>query len=250
MSRRKLEVNKKHCSYEELKATYRSCTDARLRTRILAVLQTWDGKPSTEVEQNIHMSASNVRKWVHRYNEQGVLGLKDTRHSNRPSFLSEEQKQEVAVVLQKSPRECGFNKSNWTMPLLKRWIGKQWGIHYKVSSLYDVVHNLEFSLQRPRKQSRNAKKELQEQFKADLRDLLETCDDDTVILYEDEAVITDEPTTTLKWAPKGKQPIVPTDNVGSRERFVMFGAVNPVDGKVHYSTSKSANTDSFKDFLK
>ncbi|MGI6697320.1 MAG: winged helix-turn-helix domain-containing protein [Clostridia bacterium] len=134
------------------------------------------------------------------------------------------------------------------MPLLKRRISKQWGIYNKASSLYDVVHNLGFSLQRPKKQSRNAKKELQEQFKADIRDLLETCDDDTVILYQDEAVITDESTAILKWAPKGKQPIVPTDNVGSRERFVMFGAVNPVDGKVHYSTSKSANTNSLRIF--
>ncbi|HOJ10623.1 MAG TPA: hypothetical protein PK733_08520 [Clostridiales bacterium] len=49
MSKRKLEINKKHSSYEELEAFYRGCNDTKLRTRILAVLQTWDGKPSTEV---------------------------------------------------------------------------------------------------------------------------------------------------------------------------------------------------------
>ena len=30
---------------------------------------------------------------------------------------------------------------------------------------------------------------------------MDTTDDDTVIFYEDEAIITDEPTTTGRWAP-------------------------------------------------
>ena len=250
MSRRKLEINTKHCSYKELEALYKSCSDARLKTRILAVLQIWNGKPSTAVEEDIHMSHSNILKWVHRFNKDGIAGLKDNRHSNRISFLSDEQKQAVAEALNKSPRECGFNKSNWTMPLLKQWISKQWGINYKAGSLYDVVHNLGFTLQRPKKQSRNAKKELQEQFIEELKDLVTNSDDDTIILYEDEAIFTDEPTTTQKWALKGSQPIISTDSAGSRERIVMFGAVDPVEGKVHYSTAEAGNSESFKDFLK
>lgn len=192
MSRRKLEVNRKHCSYEELEASYKECKDANLRTRMLAVLQIWDGKPSLEVAKDIHMAGTNVCKWVHRYNEWGIAGLIDTRHSNKKSYLSSEQKQAVVDALQKSPRECGFNKSNWTMPILKKWINKQWSINYKDSSLYGLVHKIGFTLQRPKKQSRNAKKELQEQYKEELQELFDNSDDDTVILYEDEAIITDE----------------------------------------------------------
>jgi hypothetical protein len=59
-----------------------------------------------------------------------------------------------------------------------------------------------------------------------------------------------EPTITVKWVLKGKQLIVLTDSSGSRERGVMFGAVNPKDGKVYYSTYEAGNTDTFKDFLK
>jgi len=136
------------------------------------------------------------------------------------------------------------------MPLLKLWINKQWGINYKVSSLHDVVHNLGFTLQRPKKQSRNAKKELREQYTDELKELLANVDDDTVILYEDEAIITDEPTVTVKWALKGNQPIVATESSRSRHRTVMFGAVNPKDGEVLYSTYDAGNSETFKDFLK
>lgn len=127
---------------------------------MLAILQTWDGKPSIEVAKDIHMADTNVRKWVRWYNEYGIAGLIDTRHSNRTSYLSPEQRQAVKEALLKSPREYGFNKSNWNIPLLKLWISKQWGINYKASSLYDLVHKLGFTLQRPKKQSRNAKKDV------------------------------------------------------------------------------------------
>jgi hypothetical protein len=58
----------------------------------------------------------------------------------------------------------------------------------------------------------------------------------TSSLYEDEAIIAYEATTTAKWALKGNQPIVATDSIKSRERTVMFGAVNPKDGRVVCST--------------
>ncbi|AUG56370.1 hypothetical protein [Acetivibrio saccincola] len=48
MSRRKLEISEKINTYEELEALYRDCKDAKFRMRMLAVLQTWDGKPSFE----------------------------------------------------------------------------------------------------------------------------------------------------------------------------------------------------------
>jgi transposase len=250
MSRRKLEINKKHCTYAELETEYKQCQDPAMKTKILVILQTWDGFTSSEIAKILHKSDFYVRRWIHKYNENGLKGLQDTRGGNRVSYLSNEQKQAVTEALQKSPRECGFNRSNWTMPLLKIWINKQWRIIYKTASLYDVVHALGFTLQRPKKQSRNAKKEQKDKFKQELNELIENIDDDTVILYEDEAIITDEPTTTAKWALKGNQPIVATESSKSRERIVMFGAVNPKDGQVTYSTYDSGNSDNFKDFLK
>lgn len=41
-----------------------------------------------------------------------------------------------------------------------------------------------------------------------------------------------------------------TDSLGSRERIVMFGAVNPADGEVYYSTYEAENSENFMDYLK
>jgi transposase len=106
-----------YLSYEELKASYRDCNDAK--TRMPAMLQIWDGKLSLEVAKDIHMTAPCFRKRVHRYNEYGIAGLIDTWHSNRKSYFSQEQKETVIEAWQKPPSECGFSKSNRTMPLQK-----------------------------------------------------------------------------------------------------------------------------------
>lgn len=250
MSRRKLEISHRYYSYRKLKDIYDHADDAAMKIKLLAILQTWDGLTSREVAENLHMSDRYVRKWIHRYNEGGLPGLEDTRGGYFAGYLTDEQKQLVKDILQKSPMDCGFNHSNWTIPLLKLWIDKNLQVNYQTASLYDVVHNLGFTLQRPKKQSRNANPKQQEQFKEELKDLIETSGSNTVILYEDEAIITDEPTTTRKWALEGNQPIIPTDSRGPRKRKVMFGAVNPADGHVYYSTCEAGNSDTFKNFLK
>ncbi len=49
MSRRKLQINKKHCKYAELEKEYDKCQDPAMKTKLLAILQTWDGLTSTDV---------------------------------------------------------------------------------------------------------------------------------------------------------------------------------------------------------
>lgn len=105
-------------------------------------------------------------------------------------------------------------------------------------------------MQRPKKQCKNADPEKQSSFKQELQELIETADENTVILYEDEAIVTNEPTVTHKWALKGEQPVVSTDSKGSRERRVIFGACDPKTGDVYYSTKEAGNSESFEDFLK
>jgi len=250
MSRRKVEINRKHASYEDLKKLYRETDDAQLKIRYLAMMNFMKGKTSIAVAERLHTSDSTVREWLKRYNTFGPDGLIPQKPKGAECKLSEEQLQEVYLILQKSPRECGFNKSNWSMRILKLWIEKNYGVSYAVSSLYDVVHRIGLSVHRPRKKSRNSDTAKQEQYMQELKELVENSDEDTVILYEDEAVVTDEPTTTGKWAPIGEQPIIPTDSRGSRERRVIFGAVDPKSGEVLYSTEKAGNSESFESFLK
>jgi transposase len=250
MSRRKVEIKMKYATYEKIQSLYRETNDADLKIRYLAMLKFMEGYTSNKVAELLNASGSTVREWLNRYNRFGPDGLIPQKPKGPECRLTDEQLEQVRQILIESPREYGFNKSNWSMPVLKIWISREFGINYSASSLYDLVHRIGFSMQRPKKKCKNADPEKQEAFKKELKDLVENADDDTVILYEDEAIITDEPTTTGKWAPVGKQPVVQTNSKGSRKRRVIFGACNPKTGEVIYSTEEAGNSESFEDFLK
>lgn len=250
MSRRKVEINMKFANYEQMQSLYQKATDIKLKIRYLAMLKFMEGNTSLDVAKMLYTSDSTVRAWLNRYNQHGLDGLIAQKPKGAECKLTDEQLIQVTEALKQSPRDCGFNKSNWTMPLLKKWINREFHINYAVASLYDMVHRLGFSMQRPKKQCKNADPEKQTTFKQELQELIETADEDTVILYEDEAIVTNEPTVTRKWALKGEQPVVSTDSKGSRQRRVIFGACDPKTGDVYYSTKEAGNSESFEDFLK
>ena len=73
-------------------------------------------------------------------------------------------------------------------------------------------------------------------------------DENTIILYEDEAIFTSEPTIASMWTKQGEQGIVPTSGE-SRKRTVIFGAVNPENGDLYEQFSDAGNTETFKEFM-
>lgn len=196
------------------------------------------------------LKKGTIRDWLNKYNKFGPEGLLPQKHKGSECKLTVEQLNEVYKAVTGSPRDYGFNKSNWSMRILKKWIDKTFGVIYAVSSLYDLVHRLGLSMQRPKKQCRNADSQKQIQFMDELHELVENNDESTFILYEDEAIITDVPTSTRKLAPVGQQPIIKTNSKGSRQRRVIFGAVSPENGDVLYSTNEAGDSQIFEDFLK
>lgn len=246
----RLQVNENILSYDELKALYNECKDSNLKIKYLTVLSFWDGMTSLQVSKALKKSDSTVREYLHRFNEYGLDGLKRKPYPCKDRILNAEQKALVLDALNKSPRESGLHKSNWTIPLLCHWLKFSLGVTFSKQGLYNFVIRNGFSKVRPKKQNKNINPEEAAKFKADLAQIIENKSDNTVILYEDEAIVTDEPTITAKWVKKGSRPIVSTDTKGSRKHKVIFGAVNPETGKVNEKTTDSGNRDNFKSFLK
>jgi putative transposase len=69
-----------------------------------------------------------------------------------------------------------------------------------------------------------------------------------VILFEDEASLSNTATVSYSWAEKGKQPRI-SQPQRKRERKTIFGAVNPQDGKLVVDTADRGNTKTFFRFL-
>lgn len=112
-----------------------------------------------------------------------------------------------------------------------------------------IMHRFSYSKTRSKKQNRNVDIELAGAFRETIGKMVENKDEDTVILYEDEMILSSEPSTTSVRTKVGSQAIIPTTG-GSRKRKVIFGAANPENGDLITQLSDTGNAENFKAFLK
>ena len=146
----KLEVNSKHASYDTIKQLYQTEKDVRIKIRLLVILHFYEGYSSLQVAKLVHQSDSTVRRFLHRYNKLGFLGLKDIPNPLKDTILTNDELNEIDKVLSKSPRDNGLNYSNWTGNILTIWIEKKFGKVISIGTAYNLFQRLNYSKTPPK----------------------------------------------------------------------------------------------------
>lgn len=99
----------------ELDRVYRTTRDPRLRTRAhMILLAAEKGFTAAEIAEIVRSDAQTVRRWIKRYQEQGLKGLYDASRPGGPHKLSDEQMAELLEAARRSPSELGLPFSRWT----------------------------------------------------------------------------------------------------------------------------------------
>jgi len=138
--------------------------------RLYAVYQVSLGMPSRQVEELYHTSFKQITNWVHRFEKEGISGLKDKPGRGRTSKLDEAARNRIISLLKsESPTDHGYNTATWTGPLLIDWIQKEYGIAYKKAQIYNIIKSLGFSHQKGRGIFPEKNEEKQEVFKEALK---------------------------------------------------------------------------------
>lgn len=160
-----LEINKQH-SVEELKAHYRRCSCAVERRRTQAVWWLVEGRSRQEVLDLSAYSNSSLVEVIRRYNEQGLVGLKDKRHENpgAPSLLSDEELLLLAQVVRKDYAKGIV----WDGAKVVQWLHRELDKDLHISRAYEALAKIGFSPQLPRPTHSKANVAEQERFKKNL----------------------------------------------------------------------------------
>lgn len=138
--------------------------------RLYAVYQVAKGQSSRNLEDLYNTSFKQITNWVHRFEKEGMAGLKDKKGRGRKDKLTSIQKQKLAIVLKNEmPTKYGFNTATWTGPLLINWIKKEFEIEYKKAQIYNIIKALGFTYQKGKGIFPEANKERQEIFKKTLK---------------------------------------------------------------------------------
>jgi putative transposase len=135
-----------------LNTVYRNERDADIRERILLITRVrMDKKEASSVaEKEFHRSRWWAYKWLKRFDNAGLEGLKNRHRSGRPPEVSEETS---AMIL----KELSENQSGWMAAKeVMNLIYERTGVKYHEVHIYRLLHKWGFSPKVPRMKFVNA----------------------------------------------------------------------------------------------
>lgn len=171
----------------------------------------------------------------------GVTVFDDKRLNNRERILTKAQRDEVLFILKnKTPKDvvANCNEQYWNTYQLGEYIHTLTGKRYKSkTSNYLLFREAKLTFHCPGKSYEKtdpAKTTTWESRQRDRRSALHKAwkSPDTIILCEDEMVLTSRTTIQKVWLPQGQYP--PTiDTNGTRQRRSVYGFLNLKTGSQH-----------------
>ena len=144
---------------------YRTEKNVDVRERLLLVRRVMvDNEQAAIVAENeFYSSRWWAYKWLKRFAESCLEGLKDLPRTGRPPEVSEEKFAEIK-------RELSENLAGWRAKEIMNIIYEKTGVRYHEVHIYRLLHKWKFSPKVPRKRFVNtASNEEKKQFKKRLR---------------------------------------------------------------------------------
>jgi transposase len=118
--------------------------NANQSRRLLSLAAILDGMSRTAAARVGGMERQTLRDWVHRFNERGPEGLKDTWSKGHPSRLSPDQQAELAQLVETGPDRAVHGVVRWRRVDLKRLVAERFGVAYHERTIGKILHQLGF----------------------------------------------------------------------------------------------------------
>ncbi len=115
--------------------------NGRVAARILGIANILDGMERGVAARAAGMDRQTLCDWVHRYNREGLEGLRDLPKGRPDRGLTSEQEKEVERFVSKGPEN---NLVRWRRIDLKKEIEKRFGVVLHERSVGKLLHRLGF----------------------------------------------------------------------------------------------------------
>jgi transposase len=149
----------------ELRRLARRERDGRVSARLLALANALEGMPREEAARLAGMTGQTLGDWVHRYNAEGVEGLRDRHRPGRPCALDEGQQAALKALVLKGPKLERDGCVAWRLRDLCRLVEGRFGVAYSETGMLRLVKGLDLSRQKARPVHPEVDPKAQERFK-------------------------------------------------------------------------------------
>jgi transposase len=201
----------------------------RFALRLMMIWLSLRGLTAAEIAAWFDYEPRTVRRWIERYNCEGVAGLQDRPRSGAPRLGGKGLARRIRVLL--------VQPKAWTVRLLRRRLG------YPAMSLPTLARRVreQANWRRPRLLAKGDPNEAA--ILANLHQQITSLPQGAVILAEDESGLNLLPWLRSTWILKGQRQEVMTP--GTNQKRTIFGALELATGRWLYHIAERANSRSF-----
>ena len=179
-----------------------------------------------------------------RFQEKGPAGIA-TKKKKPKSLLTKGQIEEIKkVVSEKRPTDVGIRSDFWTTLVLAEYIKKKYAVVYKSRTSYQILFKKSgFTYHKPEKHYHSQSKALVDKWDAEIAPKIQAIlsDPNSIILTEDEMILTTQTTTQRVWLPTDQAVLVEASN--KREKRCVYGFLDIKTGQEY--AFKTSHTNSF-----
>lgn len=134
----------------ELRLASARCTDGAQVRRILAMALVLEGRSRSEAASLNGMDRQTLSDWVHRYNAEGIEGLKSRKSPGRAALLSEAQKAELRALVIQGPDPSIHKVVRWRCADLRAEVARRWSVAVHESTIGTWLGELGLTRLQPR----------------------------------------------------------------------------------------------------
>ncbi len=147
----------------ELQHLIRQACDAKQRDRLRAVELAVAGEPTLTIMRMLGRSRGFVQRWCYVYRDHGLDAVKAQSPPGRPTRLPGDQHEAFRQRVLAGPTDedgvCTLRGREF-IGILK----KEFGVRYKLSGVYELLHRLNLSVLTPRPRHRKTDEQAMEQW--------------------------------------------------------------------------------------
>ena len=146
---------------EELRDRSHREREAKQRDRYRAVLLALEGHRTETIMHTLAGSKNFVQRWVYAYRDSGLEAIRPKRPSGRPPKLPVSQEPSFKERFLSGPTQ-GDGVCSLRAQEARRILEEEFGVHYTLAGVYDLMHRLGLSCLAPRPRHRkNDPKQMQ-----------------------------------------------------------------------------------------
>ena len=138
-------ITRRELGAGDLRREATRCRDAAASRRMLALALVLEGSSREEAARAAGMDRQTLRDWVHRYNAEGLDGLRDRRRPGPRPRLTPEQEAELATAVERGPDPERDGVVRWRRVDLQALIEARFAVRLHERSVGKVLRRLGFA---------------------------------------------------------------------------------------------------------